>query len=883
MVPKFVSIIFVISLAFGFPASTQIKDVPFDVNEVINGVSHRQSLPPNPCPLTPELTGEFLIDTNIVYVGALGAQSYPNIAFDGTNYLVVWADVRSNGNADIYGTRVTPDGTILDFAGFPISTANGAQGYPAIAFDGTNYMVVWLDFRNSANHCDIYGSRVSQFGTVLDTAGILISTAPYSQEFPSIAFDGTNYLVVWSDDRSDSSYDIYGARVSQAGTVLDPTGLPIYHKEGTQRYPYVAFNGTNYLVAWREGEIWGVRVSPAGTVLDTSVIQISTARAPNEHGPSIASDGTNFLVVWTAGIYGDGKIYGARVTPDGVVLDTMNISISNHTGDFDPFVAYDGTNYFVIWIEETSILYGSRVTSAGTVLDTGLRISSFASSNFTDKREQSVAFDGTNHLVVWRDVRNNPSDIYGARVTPSMVVLDTGIPISAAANSQWNPAVAFDGTNYLVVWEDRRGNPIDISGSLVDQTGVIQGQSGIPISMTTNEQRYPSVAFNGIDYLVVWQDYRSGNQWDIYGARINQQGIVLDSNGFAISTASGDQLFPSVAFDGINYLVVWSSGNTYGGNIFGARVNQQGTVLDPNGIRITNVSNLAQHPSIAFDGTNYLVVWDRGNIYNDIYGARVTPTGTVLDPNGIPISTITNSQQECPSIAFDGTNYLVVWQDYRNGSRNPDIYCSRVTQAGIVLDPNGIPISTAINSQINSAIAFDGSDYLVVWEDYRSRYALYGAKVSPSGVIIDSFPITTQISYPCYPALARGSGNQILIAYSKWTEQINNHPANSYRIWGKLPPYPGIEENNQPFDAKRFTLEVYPNPARSYLAIRLPYSADPKTIKIFDVSGKMIREIASPPKADRNDETVEISLKGISPGIYFLRLGKETKKFLVVK
>jgi hypothetical protein len=55
-------------------------------------------------------------------------------------------------------------------------------------------------------------------------------------------------------------------------------------------------------------------------------------------------------------------------------------------------------------------------------------------------------------------------------------------------------------------------------------------------------------------------------------------------------------------------------------------------------------------------------------------------------------------------------------------------------------------------------------------------------------------------------------------------------------------------------------------------------------LKIFDVTGKLIREIASPHKADRNDRNEEIiSLKGINPGIYFLRIGKETKKFLVVK
>jgi hypothetical protein len=78
-------------------------------------------------------------------------------------------------------------------------------------------------------------------------------------------------------------------------------------------------------------------------------------------------------------------------------------------------------------------------------------------------------------------------------------------------------------------------------------------------------------------------------------------------------------------------------------------------------------------------------------------------------------------------------------------------------------------------------------------------------------------------------------------------------------------------------------LEVYPNPARSYLAVRLPQTADRQNLKIFDVSGKLIKEIATPASQSRNDREIKISLKGINPGIYFLRLGKETKKFLVVK
>ena len=59
-----------------------------------------------------------------------------------------------------------------------------------------------------------------------DELGFPISNAPSSQWGPHIAFDGTNAFVVWSDGRSGNG-DIYGARVSQAGTVLDPQGIAV--------------------------------------------------------------------------------------------------------------------------------------------------------------------------------------------------------------------------------------------------------------------------------------------------------------------------------------------------------------------------------------------------------------------------------------------------------------------------------------------------------------------------------------------------------------------------------------------------------------------------------------------------------------------------------
>ena len=64
------------------------------------------------------------------------------VSFNGTNYLVAWADYR-NGNYDIYGARVTPDGAVLDDAGIAIYTGALNQAYASIASDGCDWLVAW--------------------------------------------------------------------------------------------------------------------------------------------------------------------------------------------------------------------------------------------------------------------------------------------------------------------------------------------------------------------------------------------------------------------------------------------------------------------------------------------------------------------------------------------------------------------------------------------------------------------------------------------------------------------------------------------------------------------------------------------------------------------
>jgi hypothetical protein len=80
---------------------------------------------------------------------------------------------------------------------------------------------------------------------------------------------------------------------------------------------------------------------------------------------------------------------------------------------------------------------------------------------------------------------------------------------------------------YLVVYE-RSG---DIYGQFVDENANAVGTEFV-ICNETHIQARPSVSYNSStnQYLVVWEDVRSGTNWDIYGQLVNADGSLSGGN-----------------------------------------------------------------------------------------------------------------------------------------------------------------------------------------------------------------------------------------------------------------------------------------------------------------------------------------------------------------
>jgi len=729
----------------------------------------------------------------------------PSVASCGTDYLVVW--FHNAPSPAIQAVRLNSTGVLRDVTPIVVTGSPCPQALRpvAVAANGRHYLVVWRDARNFPTQ--IRGARVTQEGVVLEPNGILLSKQGSEQAYPTVASNGDAFLAVWQT-RSTTGVHVYGARVSNDGLVLETNGISIGPTNAPQFKPSVAASGNDYLVVW-EGYntefgvagVYGARVSASGVVLDTNSIGIATGGFAG-YPVAVAGSSNGFLVVW-------GGVRGRRVSPAGVA-DSAYIEVG--LGGYNPSVATDGRDFLVVW--ETyhtpaSHIQGARVTSAGSVADPyGIAICTAARY----QRSPAVAAGAGGYFVVWEDTRNfgvaGRGDVYGARVGNNGTVLDSnGVLVSPDANAENSPAVAFNGKHSLVVWADSRYatnysqvplSVFGIYGTRVAGDGSITDPGGIAISRTPGDQTAPAVAAKGTDFLVVWEGRYPYTRPNIFGARVNDDGVLLDTNAILISKGYNSKALPAVASNGTNWLTVWMAPNFYW-DIVGARLSGSGEVLDTNAFAISRATNNQTAPAVAANGRDYLVVWEdyrRGSTNSDVYGARVTGDGLLLDTNGIAISTA-NHLQAAAAVACDSTNYLVVWEDWRNSRTTAkDIYGTRVSFAGAVADSGAIPICTAPKDQSAPAVAFDGIEYLVAWQDWRnnSRLAtnalnldIYGTRVTSLGGVLDAsgFAINTNSSNQQLPAVA-GGGRRFLVA-SQGTQYGTNRIVGNL-VFAQSPP-----------------------------------------------------------------------------------------------
>ncbi len=683
-----------------------------------------------------------------------GCQEESAAAFNGTDWLVVW--INSSIKDDIWGIRVSADGNTIDATGFPIATGvDEFQTDPTVVFDGLNWLVVWVDSRNFAtSYSDLWGARVSPSGVVLDPDGFPVVETVTFQDDPSLAFDGTNSILVWSDriDVAGPELDIFGARIASDGSLVDDEIFTICGAAGYQGGPDVDCGDDGCLVVWNDERgggwgqnTWAARISTDGVVQDPDG-QPVIVEEPSNGRAGVASNGVNYLVVCQRDHMTDADVVGARVTGDFNILDATPIEISSEVDEqYYPDVASDGSDWYVIWSDRQNSHWkpmGTRVSADGSIPDSqGTELDD--SSNGPDT--PSLGFGGNMYFGTW-----GYGDIFASRIATDGTLIDAdGFMVSLSANSQYYSEVGFNGEQFLVSWWDTRKNETDDSFAYtrvfdVDGNPLMASKNAAPLESTR-------LSFDGQYFSAVWHDlitFGPPKISHILSSRLTATGEIVDSAPYHVCDASIDMSSPYIASggDGMS-LVAWEH-SKYDGteHLWGGRITSEGQVLDIDGFPISEEETAEEDITISFGDDLYLVVFNRdyGDVFvnnTKLFAVRVRPDGDVLDAEPIEVCMFPGAQVDA-SAAFDGENWLVVWRDSRYFDQTgTDIYGTRISSTGEVLDQGGFLIADMGLSIPSVKVVFDGTDFVVSWIDQQvdidEKSSIWATRVSPDGTVRD--------------------------------------------------------------------------------------------------------------------------------------------------
>ncbi|MCP4709737.1 MAG: DUF11 domain-containing protein [Planctomycetes bacterium] len=372
------------------------------------------------------------------------------------------------------------------------------------------------------------------------------------QGFSGVAYNSTDnqFMVIWTDRRNDDSTmdpwedpDIYGHRINSSGTLIGATNTDIsdFDDDQVQDNPGLAYNPdrNEFLAVWRK-----------------------------YNGKSSNPD----LVV---------DIQAALVDAVGSAGTAQDISDIISSTKYHPAVVYSpGCNnkeYFVVWAVDKSTspdnsaenydIYARRVLSnTGAATGSEITVTVAISSQLYPVLAYNSITPG--YFVVWQSFQNGKFDIYGQRLDCNGAVQDSVITISSANSNQVHPSVAYNSNRdeYLVLWEDYRNGNADIYAQRVQADGTLVG-SNFAVSDVAKHQSFPKVVYdsqttnNANDqYVVVWEDLRNGNNYQIYGRQIAGDGSLVGTSSFTIAQVTRNQRNPNLAYNSVDdtFLVTWA-------------------------------------------------------------------------------------------------------------------------------------------------------------------------------------------------------------------------------------------------------------------------------------------------------------------------------------
>jgi hypothetical protein len=331
---------------------------------------------------------------------------------------------------------------------------------------------------------------------------VFLSGMTNSQLAPALAFDGTNYLAAWADQRPSMGTRVYFARVTPDGTMLDPSGIATAITDlglETSRLA-LGYAGGVYLLC-ETG--FCRRMMPSGEM-------VGDIFYGGGEDNVIAFDGTQWIAASnnSTGPSASQGVYVQSISLDGITVSPKVRVFSTAALARSLSIASGATGEAVLGVAGVRM----RVRPDGTILEPATRPCSACSADYP-----GVGFGGGQYLFSWTMGSGSTADIVAARYKAG-VQLDTGTPLVGSGGLRNRSSVAFMGTRFLVAWYDQSvgydgAANSDLYGGRITAAGTAApGNNFVIANSRMNETDLVMAGGNGQALVAFTRAYANGNR-----------------------------------------------------------------------------------------------------------------------------------------------------------------------------------------------------------------------------------------------------------------------------------------------------------------------------------------------------------------------------------
>ncbi len=326
----------------------------------------------------------------------------------------------------------------------------------------------------------------------------------------------------------------------------------------------------------------------------------------------------------------------------------------------------------------------------------------------------SLVWTGSEYGIFWHDDRDGNYEIYFARLAPSGNKIGTDTRVTNAPGTSSYPSAVWTGSEYGVSWHDYRDGNYEIYFARLDASGSKLG-SDMRVTNDPAISDYASLVWNGSEYGLAWQDIQSA-AWEIYFAQLDSSGKKIGSET-RVTNSSKNSTQASLVWTGSEYGVAWEDSRMGDYEIYFARLDSSGSKIGSD-VRVTNFLWHSLFVSLVWTGSEYGLSWeDSRNFNKEIYFARLDTAGNKI---GFDTRITNNSASSVyASLAWDGTEYGISWEDTRDG--NSEIYFARV-------DASGSKVGSDVRVTFDGSGSYGTYDRYMIWTGSRYGISLHDTR-----------------------------------------------------------------------------------------------------------------------------------------------------------